>query len=147
MAGDADAPLRDWFPGRQSDWYAPMKVGPTRESANEGAAAILAGIKTATSSLPSDYADGRPPFAGALSVVLDGAGRAVGIVETLRVETHPFGAADAAFAAAYGEGERTLDWFRRVIGGLYRERRAARGEAFGDDTPLLFEWFRLVRKL
>lgn len=146
MEAEARAVLERLFPDRPGDWYEPMAIGSTPESRDAGAALILAGVKTATSALPSEFADGRPPFPGALSVVLDGADRPCGVVETVRAELRPFGSADEAFAAEYGEGDRTLAWFRREIGDHYRGLAARSGEPFGDDTILLFEWFRLVAR-
>jgi uncharacterized protein YhfF len=96
------------FPGEAARYFSPMSIGDTPGVADAGAAAILAGAKTATSSARWDYPDRRIPFAGALSVLLDGRGRARAIVETERVATMPFGAVDEAFARAYGEGDRTL---------------------------------------
>jgi uncharacterized protein YhfF len=81
-----------------------MLIGDTPESADEGAALILDGTKTATSSPDWDYPDGRIPFVGALSVLLDGKGRARAIVRTWRVTSIPFGELDEDFARAYGEG-------------------------------------------
>ena len=135
------------YPERAHQWFDPMIIGSTKDHADAGADAILAGTKTATSSLPSDFAGGTLPFVGALSVVFDGGGRPRAIVETERVELRPFGSADDSFAAAYGEGERTLSWFRRVMGEWYRGRHAAAGATFDDDTVLVFEWFRVVRKI
>lgn len=134
-------------PGREHLYFAPMVIGSTPADADDGARAIMAGEKTATSSPRWAFPDGRIPFVGALSVVLDGARRPVGIVETTRVEIAPFGSADEAFAAAYGEGERTLAWWRREIGAWYRAEAARAGEAFDDDTPIIKEWFVVVARL
>ena len=111
--------LRAEFPGAEARYFAPMSIGSTPSAADGGAALILDGTKTATSSAYWDYADGRIPFVGALSVLLDGSGRARAILETERIEIMPFGAVHTDFARAYGEGDRTLDWFRSEIGAWY----------------------------
>lgn len=121
-----------------------MSIGHTSASANEGAALVLAGIKTATSSAHWEYPDGRLPFPGALSVLLDGEERARAIVETERVEVMPFAAVDENFAYAYGEGDRTLAWWRSTIGDWYREAAARHGVSFSIHTPLICEWFKVV---
>ncbi len=123
-----------------------MAIGSTAESRAEGARLILAGIKTATSSAFWDYPDGPIPFVGALSLLLGGDSRPVGIVETTRVEKRPFFAIDAEFAFLYGEGDRTLAWWRREIGEWYRAEALRRGENFTADTPLICEWFRVIRR-
>jgi len=135
------------FPGEQHRYFDPMTIGNTPAVADEGAAAILEGIKTATSSLPWDFPDGRIPFAGALSVLLDGRAQARAIVETVRVEIRPFGAVDEAFARAYGEGERTLAWWRARIGDYYRTAAARHGQTLTDETPLICEWIAVARRL
>jgi uncharacterized protein YhfF len=115
--------------------------------ADEGAAAILDATKTATSSAQWDYPGGRIPFVGALSVLLDGQGRARGIVETVRVEIMPFGLVDDEFARAYGEGDRTLGWWRAEVGAWYRVAAASHGQDFSDSTPIICEWLTVVRRL
>jgi uncharacterized protein YhfF len=139
--------LRAVFPGEEARYFSPMSIGSTPADAETGAAAILDGIKTATSSASWDYPDGCLPFAGALSVLLDGQGRARAVVETGRFEIMPFGAVDEDFARAYGEGDRTLGWFRAEMGAWYREAAARRGEDFTDGTPIICEWIAVVRRL
>jgi predicted cupin superfamily sugar epimerase/uncharacterized protein YhfF len=134
------------FPGQEARFFAPMVIGATRESRDRGAALILTGVKTATSSLPSDYQDSPAPFPGALSAVLDGSGRVVGVVETVEVASMPFRAVTETWAADYGEGDRTLAWFREEIAAYYAEEAASRGEVWGDDALLVFERFRVVRR-
>jgi histidinol-phosphate aminotransferase len=135
------------FPGEDSRYFPPMVVGNTPASANAGAEAIVKGFKTATSSMSWDYPDGRIPFVGALSVLLDGLGQARAIVETQRIEIMPFGSVDEAFAHAYGEGDRTLAWWRVEIGAWYREAAARHGQNFSDETAIICEWFAVVRQL
>jgi uncharacterized protein YhfF len=139
--------LEGAFPGEEARYFAPTSIGGTPSEADSGAAAILDGTKTATSSAPWDWPDGRIPFAGALSILLDGQGRARAIVETERVEIRPFGSVDEDFARAYGEGDRTLAWWRSEMGAWYRASAARHGEDFSDDTPLICEWIAVVRRL
>jgi uncharacterized protein YhfF len=139
--------LEDAFPGEDARYFAPMSIGGTPSEADWGAAAVLGGTKTTTSSAHWDWPDGRIPFAGALSILLDGQGRARAIVETERVEIRPFGSVDEDFVRAYGEGDRTLAWWRSEVGAWYRASAARHGEDFSDDTPLICEWIAVVRRL
>ena len=82
MGPDLHRVLEDAFPGEEARYFAPMSIGDTPSIADEGATAILDGIKTATSSAYWDYPDGRIPFVGALSVLLNGENRARAVVET-----------------------------------------------------------------
>ena len=146
MEPEPRAVLEAAFPGQAARHFAPMAIGSTPASMEEGAALILAGTKTATSSPFWDYPDGRIPFVGALSVLIDGARRPRGIVETTRIRIMRLGEADAAFARDYGEGERTLGWWRREIGAWYRDAGARHGIAVTDETEIIAEWFAVVRR-
>lgn len=83
-------------------------------------------MKTATSSAAWHYADGDVPFVGALSALIDGDGRPLAILETKRIAVTAFGDIGKAFAFEYGEGDRSLDWFRSHIGAWYRRHPADR---------------------
>jgi uncharacterized protein YhfF len=135
------------FPGEEARYFLPMSIGSAPEHADEGAALILSGTKTLTSSPFWDYPNGKVPFVSAVSVLLDGAQRPRGIVETTRVEIMPFAAITEGMARAYGEGERTVEWWRRVMGGYYRASAARHNIALTDDTLLIWEWFVVVHRL
>ena len=138
----------EWaYPGEEARYFSPMAIGSTPATADEGAAAILAGVKTTTSSGFWDRPDGRIPFVGALSVLLDGQGRMRAIVETERVAIISFGSVDEDLARSCGEGDRTLAWRRSAMGDYYRRDAARRGVAFSDDTALVFEWIVVARRL
>ena len=139
--------LETAFPGEEARYFLPMSIGDAPEHADEGAALILIGTKTLTSSQFWDYPDGKIPFVGALSVLLDGLRRPRGIVETTQVEIMPFAAITEEMARAYGEGERTVEWWRRVMDAFHRAAAARHGAILTDDTPRIWEWFVLVRRL
>jgi uncharacterized protein YhfF len=109
--------------------------------------AILNGTKTLTSSPFWDYPDGKIPFVGALGVLLDGSRRPRGIVETTRVEIMPFGSITEEMARAYGEGERTVEWWRRVMGAFYSASAVRHNAILTDDTSHIWEWFTVVHRL
>ncbi len=66
MTPDIERALKLAYPGEDARYFSPMAVGSTPATADEGAAAILDGIKTTTSSGFWDWPDGRIPFVGAL---------------------------------------------------------------------------------
>ncbi len=109
--------------------------------------AILSGIKTTTSSAFWQYPDGRIPFKGALSVLLDGRGCARAVVETERVQITPFVCVNEDFAMAYGEGDRTLAWWRSAMGAWYRAEALRGGADFSDETLIICEWIAVARRL
>jgi uncharacterized protein YhfF len=130
MPDDRHDILQAAFPGEAGRFFPAMSIGGTPEGADHGAALILDGTKTATSSPFSDYPDGRIPF-----------------VETTRVETVRFRDVTEAMARAYGEGERTLAWWRREIGAWYRDKAARENRAFSEEDEILWEWIAVVRRL
>lgn len=135
------------FPGEEARHFRPISIGSAPEHADEGAALILNGTKTLTSSPFWYYPDGKIPFVGALRVLLDGSRRPRGIIETTRVEIMPFTAITEQMARAYGEGEQTVAWWHRVIGAFYRASAARHGEILTNDTPLIWQWFTVIHRL
>lgn len=139
--------LEQICPGQISRYFLAISIGGTPELANEGAAAILDGSKTATSSPFWDYADGHIPFVGALSVLLDGQQQPLAVVETVHVRTVRFREVTNDMAQDYGEGARTLEWWTRVIGDWYRAKAARDGQHFDEDTEILWESLSVVQRL
>ncbi len=74
------------------------------------------GPKRATTGLLSDYEEEGEalPETGDYSVLLDGRGGPLCIIRTTHVELRPFGEVDAEFARVEGEGDRSLDYWRRA---------------------------------
>lgn len=94
---------------------AAWAFGDTPELADELAALVVAGKKTATSSALRDYeAEGAPlPQPGDLGIVLDGAGRPRALIVTTDVQVVPFNQVSEEHARAEGEGDLSLDYWRR----------------------------------
>jgi uncharacterized protein YhfF len=139
--------IADIMPGMEDQCFGPMSIGSTPASADEGARAIIEGVKSATSSPLWDFPDGCIPYAGALSVLLDGQGKALAIVETVSVEIMPFDQVSEEFAFAYGEGDRSLAWFRQEIGRWYERSAARNGNTFTSGTPIICERIRVAARL
>jgi uncharacterized protein YhfF len=116
------------------------------ELADELADLVERGIKTATSSLLRYYQEGNHPIerAGDCCIVLTSTGRPCCVSEMTEIRTIQFGEVDAAFAADYGEGERTLPWWREHLGDYYARHCAAKGWSFGEETPMVCKRFRVV---
>jgi histidine triad (HIT) family protein len=129
------------------DFYDVWSFGDTEEMADELGQLVQAGIKTATCSLMWEYESERNedlPKAGDVSVITDGQGAPLCVIETVEVEVKPFGKVDEVFAYDEGEGERSLaywrnahwDFFTRVCGSIGREPVKT--------MPLICERFRVV---
>jgi uncharacterized protein YhfF len=127
-------------------FYEVFQIGNSPEAADEGATLIKQGVKTATSSLLWTYqATNKPlPVVGSLSIVTDGRGNPVCVVETIAVEIKAFAEVDAAYAYAYGEWNRTLETWRAHCWAFNAPRCRALGKAPTPEMPLVCERFRVV---
>jgi uncharacterized protein YhfF len=155
MPIDADAAERMWAayldrlpaddPIRRRTWVA-EPFGDHPELADALAALIVAGTKTATCSARWmwDQEEEPRPEPGRMTVVTDGRGQPVCIIETTRVDERRYDEIDASFAAAEGEGDRTLASWRAAHEDFFSRTLPASGLAFSPEMPLICEWFRVV---
>ncbi|BCH52935.1 ASCH domain-containing protein [Agrobacterium vitis] len=104
-------------------------------------ALVIAGKKTATCGALRDFnPEGEPlPVVGRRDIVLDGAGRAAAVIETVEVTIRRFDEVDSAFAHDEGEDDQTLEAWR-----VGHEVYFARNGGFTPDMELVCERFRLV---
>lgn len=117
-----------------------LSFGDSPAMANELAELVLTGRKTATTSWPCDPS----VQVGTLSIVLDGAGTPVAIIKTISVEQVAFLNVTPQFAAAEGEGDGTLRYWRDSHREFFtRVSRGAR-ESFSDAEIVQCETFELV---
>ena len=107
---------------------------------------VLSGVKTATASAYPLYAlEGEPlPEAGEYSVILDSREEAVCVIRTTRVFTVPFDEVGAEQAFREGEGDRSLDYWRRVHEDFFRAELAEAGLEFSPEMPVVCEEFEVV---
>ncbi len=112
--------------------------------ATELALLVRDGPKRATASLLSEFEGGPDttsmPRPGDLSVILNGEGSPVCVIRTTEVETRRFGDVDKQFAWDEGEGDRTLEWWRRAHIWIFEQR----GMSIDDETPMVLERFELL---
>lgn len=118
--------------------------GDSPELADELLALVLAGTKTGTATLASDFErHGEPiPAKGDLSIVLDGAGRPAALIRITSVEVVPFSAVTAEHAHSEGEGDRTLADWRRIHEAYWR--RTTPEGVVTDVSPVVCERFELL---
>ena len=128
-------------------------AGPVRD---ELTAAVLAGEKTATTSLAVDYViDGTPlPTVGGRSVVYGSDLRPVAIIETTAWRLWTVGLVDDAFAAAEGEGYADATAWRIAHEGSWATYLDAYRLALHDpdfavttSTVVVCEWFVLIERI
>lgn len=137
------AQVREQAPGLPTAPPAAWAFGATAEHADELLALVLAGTKTGTAASLWDHEDdGEPvPRVGDLSIVLDGRGRPRAVLETTAIRILPFDQVGAEHAHAEGEGDRTLEDWRRGHEAFWREFGA---RDFAPDMPVVCERFRLI---
>jgi uncharacterized protein YhfF len=120
----------------------PFAFGDTPELADELLALVLAGRKTAACGALRQFDTEPMPVVGRHDVVLDGRGRPAAVIETLEVVQCRFDEVDAAFARDEGEGDGSLESWRRDHETYFR-----RTGGFSPDMPVVCERFRLVEVL
>lgn len=132
-------------PARQARYVAEA-FGDNPALADELAALVLAGTKTATCSALWEWeAETQPlPPVGLHTVVLDGRGAPVCIIETTEVTVRPYEQVDAQFAWEEGEGDRSLDDWRAAHGRYFGRTLPSIGRSPTPEMPLVCERFRLV---
>lgn len=117
-------------------------------SANELAALVLSGRKRATAGLvwANECEGKRIPAPGDLSIVTDFAGNEVCIIETLRVDIVPFSEISEEFAATEGEGDGSLQYWRRAHEAFFGRECKRIGRTPEPDMPVVCERFEVVFK-
>lgn len=133
----------------QTDSAAPYQVwhfGNSSEMAEELADLVIAGKKFATASL-ADVNTIKPdeaPIADGYSVVTDFQGNPLCVIQTTEILHIPFNAVEAQFASDEGEGDQSLEYWRRVHSEYFlRESKSLKIE-FNEDSLICCERFKLL---
>ena len=131
---------------RHRTYFEACQFGAGRSMADQLAHLVLDGIKTATSDLLWHLEWRSKPLwsVGDEHILLDGSWRPVCVFRTTELETKRFCDVDAAFAHDYGEGDRTLGWWRDHIFDWYANQCHEIGREPTQEMPLLCERFEVV---
>jgi len=126
--------------------YTAWGFGNTPEMADELGDLVVRGIKTATCSLFWEYEAGPEPLpqAGEMSIILNGAGAPICIIETLEIEIKPYNQVEAGFASEEGEGDRSLAYWRQAHWRFFKKGCQALGKELSESMPLVCERFKVV---
>jgi len=118
----------------------------TLELTDELLALYLAGKKKAGSSVVEDFvAAGEPlPIVGNYWIYLDGRGEPACILKTVRIALNKFKDLPEEIAIAEGEGDRSIDYWKRVHGDLYRPFLKSWGVRDVDEATIITEFFEIV---
>lgn len=117
-----------------------------KEEADECAKLVFDGTKRATASALRVYekAGEKVPSVGDRFVVTDWEGKAICIVETIKVSIIPYNEITEKEAALEGEGDGSLAYWREAHIGFFNRQFPEYGLEFEETTPLVFEEFKKV---
>lgn len=126
--------------------YTSWHFGNGGAMADELVALVLEGGKRATAGALWSYeAEGdAPPQVGEYSVITDGSGVARCIITTTSVEIIPFDEVTPEFAAAEGEGDRSLEYWREGHWRFFTLDLAQFGLEPHPKMPVVCERFEVV---
>jgi uncharacterized protein YhfF len=123
--------------------FAVDQFADTPEAATKVGKLVRDGIKTTTSSLVWGLEHiGKPlPQVGDISLIVDGNGEPLCIIEVTEVEIKPFNAVDEQFAFEYGEGDRTLDFWLSDNWDFHSRWCMEIGREPSETMPIVFQRF------
>lgn len=123
-------------------WY----FGNTSEMARELVELVLRGEKRATATL-LESANLHPesaPIADVHSVVTDFEGSPMCVIQATEIRNLPFDEVDAEFAYEEGEGDKSLEYWRRVHHDFFTKDAAENGLDFHEKSIVVCEKFKLL---
>lgn len=128
------------------DSYSAWSFGDSPQMADDLGGLVYKGVKTATCGLHYEYqVEGEPlPQVGDLSIITNGAGSPMCIIETTEVRVQPFNTVDAQFAYDEGEGDRSYEYWREGHLRFFTRACAELGCEVTETMPVVCERFRVV---
>jgi uncharacterized protein YhfF len=109
---------------------------------------VRSGVKTTTSCLLWEHQirPWRLEEPGEKSIVIDSEGHPVCIIEIEQVFISPFNQVDADFVYAYGEGDRTMEFWNKNMWEYYQEECKELGKEAEQDMPMICQVFKVIYK-
>ncbi len=127
--------------------YEAWAFGDDSETADELAELVATGKKFGTASSYDDYvaedALDELPKPGDYSVILNGRDEAVCVIRDYDVDVFPFKEVPPSHAYAEGEGDRSLEYWRKVHREFFTECAKESGIPFSDDSLVICEKFKV----
>lgn len=132
--------------GIRGEFQEAWGFGDNPQLMDELHALVLKGKKTTTTTLVKEMElEGWPePKVGEYSIILDGSGRSQAIIRTVCVRRARFCEVDEEHAYWEGEGDQTLESYRREHIMYYRRRGEALGFTFSENMEVILERFEVV---
>ena len=128
--------------------YVAEGWGDSPEMADELGALIAQGKKTATCASVWEWeVEGNPlPQAGLITIVLDGRGEPLCIIEAMEISIRKYSEVDADFAREEGEGDLSLQYWRELHKSFFSRILPKIGKEFSEEMPLVCERFKVIYK-
>jgi uncharacterized protein YhfF len=125
------------------------EFGLTPATKDSCARLVLQAKKRATTALLASYAHDHEPLPriGQRSVVRDGRGRDIAVIQVSRVDIRRFCDVDAAYAATEGEGDGSLAHWREAHWRYLGAECSRVGLPLREDVAVLLEYFEMVEPL
>lgn len=132
--------------GQVDDEHTVEHFGDTARLADELLQIVLDGGKRATAELVSEFAHrGDPlPRIGSHWIACDSTGAPRIVIRSTALRIGPFDSADAAFAHAEGEDDRSLRSWQREHRRYWERTCRARGAVWSEHEDIVFEYFSVV---
>ncbi|WP_299835235.1 ASCH domain-containing protein [uncultured Tenacibaculum sp.] len=117
-----------------------------KKDANECAELVVKGIKKATATSLWWYKKNNEqlPKVGDQYIVTDWNGNAKAIIETTKVEQVPYNKITPEFAKTEGEGDKSLDYWKRVHEAYYKREMEPHGDKFDENMIIVCEYFKTI---
>ena len=128
--------------------YTSWHFCDNKKDADELVELVLQGVKRATASLYVcyEYEQEELPKAGNYSIITDWDGIARCMIETTGVQLVPFNQVTPEFAATEGEGDKSLEYWRRVHWDCFTRDMAEMGREPSEDMLVVCEEFQVVHR-
>jgi uncharacterized protein YhfF len=133
-------------PARTDKTFSAWHFCNNERDADELAELVKLGRKRATAGSQWSYEhEGQPlPKPGDLSVILDWKGQAQCVIRTTQIDVLPFDEVSAEFAWTEGEGDRSLEYWKRVHWDFFDSELRAFGREPDPRMPVVCERFEVV---
>lgn len=117
-----------------------------QKDADECASLVVQSIKqaTATSLWWFEQYNEPLPKIGDYYIVTDWNGKAKAVIETTKIELVPFNEITEEFAATEGEGDRSLEYWKKVHEAYYKREMEPLGKVFNKEMTIVCEYFKTI---
>ncbi|MDC1162060.1 ASCH domain-containing protein [Tenacibaculum sp.] len=116
------------------------------KDADECVELVIKGIKQATATSLWWFEKNKEalPKVGDQYIVTDWNGEAKAVIETTKIVPTPYNEITAEFAETEGEGDKSLEYWKRVHEAYYTREMEPHNEKFNENMIIICEYFRVL---